>query len=74
MPCLKEYGSKFIHFLGKPSASRTHTDHPAQLRGPVMPVSNVFQREKTKLSAEGEMDFKLLLALGPGSLASKQKG
>ena len=82
---LKEYRSKLILFPRKPSApkkgdsSAEELKLATQLTGPVMPIWNVYKKEKARVITEEE-NFKAFLPVSewpvpmPDSLASEQKG
>ncbi|EOB02570.1 60S ribosomal protein L13, partial [Anas platyrhynchos] len=66
---LKEYRSKLILFPRKPSApkkgdsSAEELKMATQLSGPVMPIRNVFKREKARVITEEEKNFKAFASL-----------
>ncbi|EPQ05393.1 60S ribosomal protein L13 [Myotis brandtii] len=67
---LKEYRSKLILFPRKPSApkkgdsSAEELKLATQLTGPVMPIRNVYKKEKARVITEEEKNSRLL-SLGP---------
>ncbi|KAG8435207.1 hypothetical protein GDO86_000156 [Hymenochirus boettgeri] len=66
---LKEYRSKLIVFPRKPSApkkgesSAEEVKLATQLKGPVMPIRNVFKKEKSRIISEEEKNFKAFASL-----------
>ncbi|XP_041910512.1 60S ribosomal protein L13-like [Arvicola amphibius] len=66
---LKEYCSKLILFPRKPSApkkgdsSAEELKLATQLTGPVMPIRNVYKKEKAKVITEEEKNFKAFASL-----------
>ncbi|KAM7171748.1 large ribosomal subunit protein eL13 [Macrochelys suwanniensis] len=66
---LKEYHSKLILFPKKPSApkkgdsSSEELKMATQLSGPVMPISNVYKKEKAHVISEDEKNFKAFARL-----------
>nr|8G60_LL Chain LL, eL13 [Homo sapiens]8G6J_LL Chain LL, eL13 [Homo sapiens] len=66
---LKEYRSKLILFPRKPSApkkgdsSAEELKLATQLTGPVMPVRNVYKKEKARVITEEEKNFKAFASL-----------
>ena len=82
---LKEYRSKLILFPRKPSAPKKGDSSAEELKlatrltGPVMPIQNVYKKEKARVIREEEKNFKAFASLcmahaNAGSLASRQKG
>uniref|UniRef100_A0A8C9PF05 Large ribosomal subunit protein eL13 n=1 Tax=Spermophilus dauricus TaxID=99837 RepID=A0A8C9PF05_SPEDA len=66
---LKEYRSKLILFPRKPSApkkgdsSAEELKLATQLTGPVMPIRNVYKKEKARVITEEEKNFKAFASL-----------
>nr|XP_034353341.1 60S ribosomal protein L13-like [Arvicanthis niloticus] len=66
---LKEYCSKLILFPRKPSApkkgdgSAEDLKLATQLTGPVMPIRNVYKKEKARVITEEEKNFKAFVSL-----------
>ncbi|XP_006860161.1 PREDICTED: 60S ribosomal protein L13 isoform X2 [Elephantulus edwardii] len=66
---LKEYRSKLILFPRKPSApkkgdsSAEELKLATQLTGPVMPIRNVYKKEKARVITQEEKDFKAFASL-----------
>ncbi|KAG6940752.1 ribosomal protein L13 [Chelydra serpentina] len=66
---LKEYRSKLILFPRKPSAPKKGDSSPeelkmaTQLSGPVMPIRNVYKKEKARVISEDEKNFKAFASL-----------
>ncbi|KAL1767810.1 60S ribosomal protein L13 [Sigmodon hispidus] len=66
---LKEYCSKLILFPRKPSApkkgdsSAEELKLATQLTGPVMPIRNVYKKEKARVITEEEKNFKAFASL-----------
>ncbi|KAI1235627.1 hypothetical protein DUI87_14368 [Hirundo rustica rustica] len=66
---LKEYHSKLILFPRKPAMPKKGDSSPeelkmaTQLTGPVMPIKNVFKREKARVISEDEKNFKAFASL-----------
>ncbi|KAL1767540.1 60S ribosomal protein L13 [Sigmodon hispidus] len=66
---LKEYCSKLILFPRKPSASKKGDSSAeeiklaTQLTGPVMPIRNVYKKEKARVITEEEKNFKAFASL-----------
>ncbi|KAK2530173.1 Rpl13 [Columba guinea] len=66
---LKEYRSKLILFPRKPAmpkkgdSSAEELKMATQLTGPVMPIKNVFKREKARVISEDEKKFKAFVSL-----------
>uniref|UniRef100_A0A8C6GXV4 60S ribosomal protein L13 n=1 Tax=Mus spicilegus TaxID=10103 RepID=A0A8C6GXV4_MUSSI len=66
---LKEYRSKLIRFPRKPSApkkgdsSAEEIKLATQLIGPVMPIRNVYKKEKARVITEEEKNFKAFASL-----------
>uniref|UniRef100_A0A8D1VMZ4 60S ribosomal protein L13 n=1 Tax=Sus scrofa TaxID=9823 RepID=A0A8D1VMZ4_PIG len=66
---LKEYRSKLILFPRKPSApkkgdsSAEELKLATQLTGPVMPIRNVYKREKARVITDEEKNFKAFASL-----------
>ncbi|XP_075017734.1 mitochondrial inner membrane m-AAA protease component paraplegin isoform X2 [Calonectris borealis] len=66
---LKEYRSKLILFPRKPAmpkkgdSSAEELKMATQLTGPVMPIKNVFKREKARVISEDEKNFKAFASL-----------
>ncbi|NIG58465.1 hypothetical protein BU61_1299 [Pontoporia blainvillei] len=66
---LKEYRSKLILFPRKPSApkkgdsSAEELKLATQLTGPVMPIRNVYEKEKARVITEEEKNFKAFTSL-----------
>uniref|UniRef100_A0A5F9C8K2 60S ribosomal protein L13 n=1 Tax=Oryctolagus cuniculus TaxID=9986 RepID=A0A5F9C8K2_RABIT len=66
---LKEYRSKLVLFPRKPSApkkgdsSAEELKLATQLTGPVMPIRNVFKKEKARVITEEEKNFKAFASL-----------
>ncbi|NWS49155.1 RL13 protein, partial [Probosciger aterrimus] len=66
---LKEYHSKLILFPRKPAmpkkgdSSAEELKMATQLTGPVMPIKNVFKREKARVISEDEKNFKAFASL-----------
>ncbi|KAL4838151.1 hypothetical protein H8958_022586 [Nasalis larvatus] len=64
VPRLKECGSKLILFPRKPSApkkgesSAEELKLATQLTGPVMPIQNVYKKEKARVITEEKKNFK----------------
>nr|CAI9706611.1 unnamed protein product [Rangifer tarandus platyrhynchus] len=82
---LKEYRSKFILFPRKPSApkkgdsSAEELKLATQLTGSVMPIRNVYKKEKARVITEEEKNIKAFASLrmacaNASSLASGRKG
>uniref|UniRef100_A0A2I3T8C2 60S ribosomal protein L13 n=1 Tax=Pan troglodytes TaxID=9598 RepID=A0A2I3T8C2_PANTR len=57
---LKEYRSKLILFPRKPSAPKKGD---SSLTGPVMPIRNVYKKEKARVITEEEKNFKAFASL-----------
>ena len=81
----KEHLSKLILFPRKPSAPKKGDSSAEELKlatrltGPVMPIQNVYKKEKARVIREEEKNFKAFASLcmahaNAGSLASRQKG
>ncbi|NXU73369.1 RL13 protein, partial [Oreotrochilus melanogaster] len=66
---LKEYRSKLILFPRKPAmpkkgdSSAEELKMATQLTGPIMPIKNVFKREKARAISEDEKNFKAFASL-----------
>ncbi|KAM7327611.1 hypothetical protein ACRRTK_013978 [Alexandromys fortis] len=66
---LKEYRSKLILFPGKPSAPKKGDSSAEELKlatrltGPVMPIRNVYKKEKARVITEEEKNFKAFASL-----------
>ncbi|KAL1774774.1 60S ribosomal protein L13 [Sigmodon hispidus] len=66
---LKEYCSKLILFPRKPSAPKKRDNSAeelklaTQLTGPVMPIRNVYKKEKARVITEEEKNFKAFASL-----------
>ncbi|KAL1768886.1 60S ribosomal protein L13 [Sigmodon hispidus] len=66
---LKEYCSKLIFFPRKPSAPKKGNSSAeelklaTQLTGPVMPIQNVYKKEKARVITEEEKNFKAFASL-----------
>ena len=82
---LKEYSSKLILFPRKPSAPKKGDSSAEdlklaiQLTGPVMPIQNVYKREKARVISLTRRTSRPLPVSAwpapmPGSLVSRQKG
>ena len=63
---LKEYRSKLILFPRKPSAPKKGDSSAEELKltGPVMPIRNVYKKEKARVITEEEKNFKAFASLG----------
>nr|XP_033713369.1 60S ribosomal protein L13-like [Tursiops truncatus] len=65
----KEYRSKFILFPRKPTALKKGDSTAEELRlatqltGPVMPIRNVYKKEKARVITEEEKNFKVVASL-----------
>ncbi|KAI0567987.1 60S ribosomal protein L13, partial [Pyrenophora tritici-repentis] len=62
---LKEYRSKLIRFPRKPSAPKKGDSSAEELKltGPVMPIRNVYKKEKARVITEEEKNFKAFASL-----------
>ncbi|CAM4572886.1 unnamed protein product, partial [Lepidochelys olivacea] len=66
---LKEYRSKLILFPRKPCAPKKGDSSPeelkmaTQLSGPVMPIRNVYKKEKAHVISEDKKNFKAFARL-----------
>ncbi|EDL36150.1 mCG6146 [Mus musculus] len=62
---LKEYRSKLILFPRKPSAQKKGDSSAEELKltGPVMPIRNVYKKEKARVITEEEKNFKAFASL-----------
>ena len=62
---LKEYRSKLILFPRKPSAPKKGDSSAEELKltGPVMPIRNVYKKEKARVITEEEKNFKAFASL-----------
>ncbi|XP_038232093.2 60S ribosomal protein L13-like [Dermochelys coriacea] len=64
MQRLKEYRSKLFLFRRKPCATKKGDSSPeefklaTQLSGPVMPIGNVYKKEKARFISEDKKNFK----------------
>ena len=66
---LKEYRSKLILFPRRPATPKKGDSSPeelkmaTQLSGPVMPIKNVYKKEKARVITEEEKNFKAFASL-----------
>ena len=62
---LKEYCSKLIPFPRKPSSLKKGDSSAEELKltGPVMPIRNVYKKEKARVITEEEKNFKAFASL-----------
>lgn len=69
MQHLNKYRSKFILFPKKPSAPQNGDSSPeerklaTQLTGPVIPIRNVYKKEKDRVITEEEENFRAFTSL-----------
>ncbi|KAL1789932.1 60S ribosomal protein L13 [Sigmodon hispidus] len=76
---LKEYGSKLILFPRKPSAPKKGDNSAeelklaTQLTGPVIPIQNVYKKEKSRVITEEEKNFKAFASLRMAGLMHLSK-